>query len=46
MLSKDRENVYRDMIEDMEFKILEANGFDFDLDLPYRYIKCFCEKYA
>jgi len=45
-LSKDRELAYRDMIEQMETKILEANGFEFEFDLPYRYIRSFCENHA
>jgi hypothetical protein len=46
VLSKEREAHYREMIEEMEFKILFTNGFDLEIDLPYKHIRSFCEKYV
>lgn len=37
-LSKDRENYYRSSLEKIEFEILTVIGFDFELELPYKYL--------
>lgn len=41
-LSKDRENHYRDMLEQIEFEILMKIGFDFEIELPYKHLRTFC----
>lgn len=45
-LSKDRENHYREQLEKIEFEILFAIGFDFELELPYKHLRAFCEKHV
>jgi hypothetical protein len=45
-LSKDRENHYRDQLEKIEFEILFSIGFDFELELPYKHLRTFCEKHV
>lgn len=43
-LTKERESHYRDMLEKIEFEILQTIGFDFELELPYKHLRTFCEK--
>ena len=45
-LSKDRNQHYRNMIENMESRVLETVGFNLDLELPYPSIEGFCERHA
>jgi len=45
-LTKERESHYRDMLEKIEFEILQTIGFDFEMELPYRHLRTFCEKYV
>lgn len=45
-LSRDREKHYRDMLEALEFEILEKVGFDFEIELPYKHIRSFCENHV
>lgn len=45
-LTKERESHYRDMLEKIEFEILQTIGFDFELELPYKHLRTYCEKYV
>lgn len=44
-LSEEREILYRSMIEEAEFQVLEAISFDVDHELPYKYIIEFGTKF-
>lgn len=41
-LTVDRTLYYKEMIEEAEFKLLEAIEFDFECELPYKHIAEFC----
>jgi hypothetical protein len=40
-LSQEREFTYRDMFEETESTVLDAIGFELDLELPYKHIHDF-----
>jgi len=44
-MSVDRCLYYKEQFEEAEFKILEALAFDFECELPYKYINSFCQKH-
>lgn len=44
-LSVEREYHYKEVFEDCEHQVLETIGFDFDAELPYKYIHDFCHKH-
>lgn len=41
-LSIEREYYFRDMFEEAELQVLDALGFEFECELPYKYIREFC----
>jgi hypothetical protein len=45
-LTHDRQLYYRAMIEEMELKVLEAIGFELDLELPYASLRGFIHRHA
>lgn len=45
-LSQDRETHYRNLIEKLEFEILVSTGFDLEFELPYKYLRIFCERHV
>lgn len=45
-LSRERESHYREMLEKIEFEILLTIGFDFEIELPYKHLRTFCEKHV
>ncbi len=42
----EREKAYNERLQVFEQKILVAIGFDFDIELPYKYIQEFCYKHC
>lgn len=43
-MNDQREKCYKELLEELEYEILETIGFDFEIELPYRHIRKFCEK--
>ena len=45
-LTQDREKHYKEEVEALEMQMLEKTGFEFEIELPYKHIRSFCEKHV
>lgn len=45
-LTNERLRFYCELLEKTEYEILETIGFEFEIELPYKHIRKFCEKFV